>query len=137
MIIVDVNVVAYLLIHGERTEAAHRVLMKDSDWWTPPIWRYEYMNLLSNYVRFKGMPLETAVSLWGLAGRLSCLRESPVVEEKSLRLSIEKGISLYDAQYLSLAESLDAVLVSGDKALCKAVPDRICFLEDFAKEGPC
>ena len=44
MIVVDVNVIAYLLINGEKTVEARSVRELDSDWIVPDLWRDEFLN---------------------------------------------------------------------------------------------
>ena len=46
MIVVDVNVLAYLLIPGKYTEAAVELLGEDSAWVVPRLWRSELRNIL-------------------------------------------------------------------------------------------
>lgn len=132
MIVVDVNVLAYLTIEGQRTEAARRVLTRDPDWRVPCFWRTEFLNLLSNYVRFKGMSIERALDLWERASKLSCLQEHKVVEEEAFSVAVRRGISLYDALYVALAGSLGTVLVTGDKGLCRGIPVAV-YLEEYAR----
>jgi predicted nucleic acid-binding protein len=44
--------------------------------------------------------------------------------ERALRLAVEYGISAYDAQYVTLAETLDCLLMTADKRLCRKFPKR-------------
>lgn len=49
MIVVDVNVLAYLLIPGKFTEAAEQLLTEDSAWVVPRLWRSELRNIFDTY----------------------------------------------------------------------------------------
>jgi predicted nucleic acid-binding protein len=44
MIVVDTNVVAYLLLGGEKTGEARMVFHKDPTWAAPLLWRSEFRN---------------------------------------------------------------------------------------------
>ncbi len=54
MICVDVNVIAYLLIAGDKTELAQQAWAKDPQWRLPSLWRHELLNVLAAYVRSGG-----------------------------------------------------------------------------------
>ena len=47
MIVVDTNVIAYVLIEGDKTALAQQVAKKDPDWKVPPLWRHEFLNVLA------------------------------------------------------------------------------------------
>ena len=51
MIVVDTNVIAYLLIPGKRTQASERLLKVDPEWVAPALWLDEFTNILCNYER--------------------------------------------------------------------------------------
>ena len=61
MIDVDTNIIAYLTIAGEHSEAVEKVFMKDSDWVVPYLWRYEFRNVVVNYVRAKRILMPDAL----------------------------------------------------------------------------
>ena len=54
MIVIDTNVVAYLLIEGERTSACRRAFAKDPEWCAPFLWRSEFRNVLTMHMRHDG-----------------------------------------------------------------------------------
>lgn len=46
MIVVDTNIIVYLMVPGENTESAKLLLIKDSMWVAPVWWRSEFRNVL-------------------------------------------------------------------------------------------
>jgi predicted nucleic acid-binding protein len=63
---------------------------------------------------------------------LACgVREQQPEMEYALSLAIQHGISAYDAQYVALAASLDAQLVSEDKKLQRVLPGRVVSMTNF------
>lgn len=119
MIVVDVNVVAYYFIEGEKTALARDLMRRDPDWRLPSIWRHEYLNVLANYARQGGATPEEARVLWRRALELFRSREQPVDAEAALALAVEHPVSAYDAQYVALARELRTVLVTEDRRLLK------------------
>jgi len=51
MIVVDTNVLAYLLMPGKFTAGAEQLLRSDPEWAAPVLWRSELRNVLATYVR--------------------------------------------------------------------------------------
>ncbi len=63
MIVADTNVIAYLLIPSPFTAMAERVYRRDAEWVAPRLWRSEFRNVLSLYVRRAVLTLEQAIGL--------------------------------------------------------------------------
>ena len=51
MIVVDTNVICYLLMPGERTAAAERLYRADPEWIAPRLWLDELLNVLATSER--------------------------------------------------------------------------------------
>ena len=130
MIVVDVNVLAYLLIPGKYTNSAEQVLEADSYWVAPRLWRSEFRNVLSTYVRSNLLELADAVLLFQRAKDLIGTEEYEVETSDVLRLSKQSKCSAYDCEYIALAEFLDLKLVTADAKLSKAFPQRTRLLSD-------
>jgi predicted nucleic acid-binding protein len=130
VIVVDVNVLAYLLIPGKYTKAAERQLEEGSVWVVPRLWRSELRNVLANYLRAGQMDLTDASVVYQKAEELVGAEEYEVETLHVLRLCAESKCSAYDCEYIALAEFLDVKLVTNDGKLTRAFPRRTTLLSD-------
>ncbi len=128
MIVVDTNVVAYLYLPGEYTEAAEALLEHDSDWAAPVLWRSELRNILTGYLRRRMLTFDQACSLQKEAESLLNGSEFEVDSESVLGLVRDSACSAYDCEFIALAIKLDSMLVTVDKKLLKAFPTRAVAL---------
>ena len=64
MIVVDVNVVAYLYLPGPFTQSAENLLLRDADWAVPRLWRSEFRNILATYLRQGLLSLDQAIDMF-------------------------------------------------------------------------
>ena len=124
MIVVDTNVLAYLYLPGTRSAAAEALLLKDSEWAAPRLWRSEFRNVLATYMRGGLLTFDDAVRIHRKAESLMADGEYDVGALEVLRLAKDSGCSAYDCEFVALAEHLDVKLVSADARLCKAFPKR-------------
>jgi len=134
MIVVDVNVVAYYVIEGEKTALARELMQREPDWRLPDLWRHEYLNVLATYARQGGATLEQARVLWWRAIELFGPREHAMDAEAALALAVQTPVSAYDGQYLALAQRLGTVLVTEDRRLLKAFPAVARSMQTAASE---
>ena len=130
MIVVDVNILAYLLIPGKYTEPAEKLLKEGGQWAAPRLWRSELRNVLATYVRSDLLDLADASVLYQRAALIIGAEEYEVETTDVLRLSKASGCSAYDCEYVALAEFLDLKLVTADAKLRKAFPQRTMALSD-------
>ncbi|MCU0918876.1 MAG: type II toxin-antitoxin system VapC family toxin [Burkholderiaceae bacterium] len=121
MHVVDTNVVAYLLIAGDRTEQAQALWRADRDWRSDAFLRVEFSNLLATQLRAKALTLAEAVSLLDRAGS-SVQSMAEVSHADALRTAAAFGVSAYDARFLAVAQALGTKLVTEDARLRKAAP---------------
>lgn len=130
MIVVDANVLAYLLIPGRFTERVEALLERDPQWAAPRLWRSEVRNVLATYVRNGLLDLADATVLFDRAALLIGAEEYEVETNDVLRLSKGSKCSAYDCEYIALAEYLGSKLVTADAKLVKAFPQRAVALAD-------
>ena len=122
MIIVDTNIIAYLLIQGERTEGAQKTYRKDPDWMAPRLWQHEFLNVLATFVREGGATAEQVEDVWHGALQLLAPGEQSPDMMHALQLATRHAVSAYDAQYVALAMEHSVPLVTEDRRLLKTFP---------------
>jgi predicted nucleic acid-binding protein len=128
MIVVDSNVLAYLYLPGEHTAAAEALLEREPDWASPILWRSEFRNILAGYIRRNDISLEQAVSLQSEAESLLAGCEFEIESRTVLELVRDSDCSAYDCEFIALAMKLDTKLVTMDKKLLRAFPNRAVAL---------
>jgi len=131
VIVADVNLIAYLLLGGPEHALAQRVLERDPVWAAPLLWRSEFRNVLAAFMRQRGLSVSDARRAHGLADQLLAGQEFTVPGERVLTLLAASECSAYDCEYVALAEELAVPLVTADRQLLRAFPDRAISPKDF------
>lgn len=133
MIVADTNLLAYLVLPGERTGAAEAVWRTDADWHAPLLWRSELRNVLALQMRRCDLSLSDAAAVAREAEQILEGREHGVDALHVLRLARSSGCSAYDCEFAALAEALAVPLVSADRELVAAFPALASTPEDFCE----
>ena len=133
MIVVDTNIVVYLLVPGHLSRAAEAVFRRDSGWAAPLLWRSEFRNVLALYVRRGTLTLEEAVSTMEKAELLLQSRTYEIKSREVLRLAAESGCSAYDCEFVALAQDLSAPLVTSDRKLAVKFKSTAIPLQEFVR----
>lgn len=131
MIVADSNLIAYLLIPGDKSALADKVLLKDADWAVPLICRSEIGNILTLYMRHEGMSLAQARRTMERAETLWNRREFAVPSYEVLELTFHHNITAYDGEFVVLAKQLGVPFVTFDKPLRRAFPNLAIAAEEF------
>ncbi len=134
MIVVDTNVIAYLLIPGQHTAAARTTLARDPEWAAPLLWRSELRNVLALYLRKGELSLRQATTLQDTAEELLLGREHHVASHDVLALSKTSGRSAYDCEFVVTARHLSVKLVTSDRSLLASFPDDAVALTAFGSD---
>ena len=122
MIVADTNLIAYLLIPGDASKEAEKVLRSDPEWAAPVLWRSELRGVLAVYLRRRMMSLDEALEV---TEKAEALLEGRVYEVPSylvLALASASSCSAHDCEFVALAQQLDVRLVTSDGALLQAFP---------------
>jgi len=129
VVLVDNNIVAYLMIRGDRTAAAQQLYERDSDWCSEAFVMVEFSNVIATYVRTRALTQAQGAKLLAESqAHLSTLHS--VVTTQALETAMQFGISAYDARFISLAKQLKLKLITEDVKLRVAVPAWTMSLDD-------
>jgi predicted nucleic acid-binding protein len=135
VIVADVNLVSYLLLGGPVQAVAERVLQRDPVWAAPLLWRSEFRNVLAAFMRQRDLSVSNAWRAHELADQLFRGQEFAVPGERVLRLVASSPCSAYDCEYVALAEELRVPLVTADRQVLRAFPDRAISPKAFSADA--
>jgi predicted nucleic acid-binding protein len=131
MIVVDTNLIAYLLLEGERTKQAEKALLADAEWAAPLLWRSEFRNVLALYLRQEVISFDLALNIAEEAELLMQGKEYELSSSEVLGLVAESHCSAYDCEFVALAQSFRVPLVTSDKRILSEFPKTAISLDSF------
>jgi predicted nucleic acid-binding protein len=131
MIVVDTNILLYSLIKCEQSPLVQKLRGKDADWRTAALCLHETLNVLATYQRRQVLTLDQCQGLLQYAERFVEVAQCEVEMNAALVAAAEYTITGYDAQYVALAQSLNAPLITEDRKLRKAVPGIAFSMQEF------
>ncbi len=131
MIVVDTNVICYFYLSSEHSEITEQLFLKNPAWAAPLLWRSEFRNVLSSYIRKDIITLHDAAQIFETAGILMREREYEVNSFQVLKLSRESGCSAYDCEYVNLAQDLNVPLVTMDKQILTHFTDTAVSIQKY------
>jgi predicted nucleic acid-binding protein len=121
VVLVDTNILAYLLIEGDRTALAQALYERDPDWRSEAFIMVEFSNIVATYVRTQAMTHKQGLGLLTeaqvLMPTLTTLQHS-----QGFETAAEFRISAYDARFIAVAKQMRVKLVTEDAKLRTAVP---------------
>ena len=133
MIVVDSNVLAARNLAAVPTRLAEQVEERDSLWIVPPLWRYEFQNILAKSMWVRQITPEDALVAWRKASTQMVDNEHEPSPEKVIELSGRYRITGYDANFIALAMEMDVMCVTEDSELQRKFPSIAVSMTDFTK----
>jgi len=133
VIVVDSNVIAYCWVNGPLTALAQRVRTRDPDWHVPILWRSEMRSILTGYLRDGSLMAPHIALIMEAAEGALAGREHLVPSASVFEIADKSRLSAYDCEFVALAAVLAVPLVTADKAVLKAFPDRALTMETFTR----
>ncbi|MBM4384523.1 MAG: type II toxin-antitoxin system VapC family toxin [Deltaproteobacteria bacterium] len=135
MIVVDTNVLAYLLLPGPFTRAAEQLYEIDPDWCVPLLWRSEFRSVLAGFLRRSSVDLPTATRIAERAAGVVRGREYVVGSAEVLEAISSSTCSAYDCEFVVLARELGFSLITTDSRILREFPGVARSLRAVVAEG--
>ena len=135
MIVVDSNILAARNLTGVQTPLAERVEWIDGLWIVPPLWRYEFQNILVKGLRVRQLTTVEALQVWRTVMARMADNERDPSPERVIELSSEYRITAYDANFIALALEMNVLCVTEDAELQRKFPAVAVGMEAFIERG--
>ncbi len=131
MIVVDTNIISYFYISGEKSQLAEQLLLADSGWNAPILWRSEFRNVLSQYLRKNILAFDEVLLIIQQAEKLLTDNEFEIPSAHIMQLVSSNNCSAYDCEFVALAQYLGVTLVTEDKKVLREFPDITKSLKSY------
>lgn len=131
MIVVDTNIIAGLWVPNDMDEWVYKVLKKDNDWIAPLLWRSEFRNVLSIYLRKNILELPVVLQATEEAEQLMAANEFEVNSTQVMSLVSDSSCSAYDCEFVSLADDLNIQLITFDEEIIREFPNIAISPKEF------
>lgn len=131
MIVVDTNIISYFYLNSDYSLIAEQTFKKDPVWAAPLLWKSEFKNVLTFYLRKKIIALPEAIEIFESAEELLKENEYEINSIQVLSLSYSSGCSAYDCEFVNLAKDLNVLLITQDKKILHSFPEIAISMDKF------
>lgn len=131
MIVVDTNIVSYLLFPTPFSDSVDKLYTIDSDWVAPLLWKSEFRNVLALYIRKGMITFNKALQLQEAAESIFAHNEFDVSSSQVLALVNNNHCSSYDCEFVALAHYLNTTLITQDQKILNEFPSTAISIFDF------
>jgi len=134
MIVVDTNIISYLLLPTPYSDSVDMLYKRDSHWVSPALWKSEFRNVIALYLRKEIITLEKALQLQEKAESIMIHNEFDISSSQVLTLVDKSSCSSYDCEFIALAHHLNIPLITQDKKLLREFPSTAASVASFLSE---
>lgn len=134
MIVVDSNVLAARNLTGTLSRLSEAVEVRDPIWIAPPLWRYEFQNILAKAIRARQITIEQSMMAWSNTFAQMVENEQEPSPGKVVELSARYQITGYDANFIALAMEMGIQCVTEDCELQTKFPGIAMSMKTFLEQ---
>ena len=134
MIVVDTNIISYFYLPTVYSDKVDLLFQYDSDWCAPNLWRSEFRNVLTLYLRKGLIGIEDALIAQERAELLMEGNEFYITSRHILTLVTESRCSAYDCEFVALAQQLNVKLITEDKKIISEFKEIAMNIDTFLSQ---
>lgn len=131
MIVVDTNIISYFYLPTDYSDSVSQLYKKDNEWIAPLLWRSEFRNVLTLYIRQKLLTVEQALEIQEDAEMLMLNNEFQVTSSQVFALTTISECSAYDCEFVALAKNFNLKLITQDKKVLREFPDTVVSIANY------
>jgi len=131
MIVVDINILAYMTFATAQSSVVSLVHQRNPVWEAPLLWKSEFLNVLALYYRKGLIDYDESLVALGFAQRLIGPREHAVPSEEIMQAVVRSTCTAYHCEFVVLAEKLGTKLITYDRKLIREFPTTAITPDDF------
>lgn len=135
MIVVDTNIIAYMVFPGDYTDAVVSLHEADPQWEAPLLWKSEFLNVVSIYFRKNYISYMEVLDALDHGQRLIGNRTHFPSPYAAMEFIQNSSCSAYDCEFLALADHLKVNLITYDKQILNAFPEIAVRPEDYVAKN--
>lgn len=131
MIVVDTNILAYMVFKTDYSGPVAQLHELDPVWEVPLLWKSEFLNVVALYFRRNLITYPDAINSFDYAERLVNHHEHTISGVMVMDLIAGSTCSSYDCEFVALAKSMETKLITYDKQIIKEFPGLAMRPEDY------
>jgi predicted nucleic acid-binding protein len=131
MIVADTNTIVYLYFSSEKSIQAEQLLILEPKWIAPNLWKSEFRNVLTLYLRKNILTFDETLMIAQQAENLMLENEYEVSSAHILQLVNSSSCSAYDCEFVALAKLLNIPLITADKKIIQEFPNIARTIDGF------
>jgi predicted nucleic acid-binding protein len=130
--VVDNSVLVPAIVESEWSARARRVASRDGEWIVPPLWQYEFTNVMVTLGKTGHLAAHALHEAIDDAQDLVADRVVAVDQHAAWRIALAFKLSGYDAQYAVLALAYGVRCVTNDRQFARRAPALVVHLEGMS-----
>ncbi len=135
MIVVDTNIIAYMIFPGDYTQSVESLHEFDPHWEVPVLWRSEFLNVVALHFRKNLINYLEALDAIEKGIKLIGAREHEVSAFATMEFVQNSPCSSYDCEFMALADRLNVNLITYDKQILRTFPVLALRPEEYIKNN--